>query len=124
MMSKSLKITFLVHAVIAVLVGAPLLIAPGRLLTWIGWAPIDPLISRLFGAALVALAWSSFRAWQAVGRDEVVILVEMEAAFAVLGCVGLLRHLLFSRWPATVWVVFAVLAAFAVAWVVHLVRRR
>jgi len=114
-MSKGLKTLFGVHAVVALLVGAPLLVVPGRVLLWLGWAPIDPIVSRLLGAALLALAWSSFRGWQTLSQ--------MEAVFTVLACVGLLRHLLFGRWPLVPWLVFAVLAAFAAAWIAFLVRR-
>jgi hypothetical protein len=123
-MSKALKTTFTVHAVVSTIVGALLLLIPGRVLQALGWAPIDPLISRLLGAALLALAWGSFRGARATTRSEVAVLLEMEAAFTVLGCVGWLRHLLFARWPFVVWAFFALLLAFAVAWIVFLVRRK
>ena len=122
-MSKALRTTFAIHCLVSLVIGALLLAMPGRVLTALRWAPIDPLISRLLGAALLALAWGSFRGWRATERSQVAIVLELEAAFAVLGCVGLLRHLLTSRWPLIVWVVFAVLLAFAVAWIVFLVRR-
>jgi hypothetical protein len=119
-MSKALRTTFLVHAVVGVIFGVPMLLAPGRLLIWLGWAPIDPIISRLLGAALLALAWSSFRGWRADDRARVGLLLEMEAVFTVLGCTGLLRHLLFSSYPAVPWIVFAIMAAFAAAWIAAL----
>ncbi|MFB0546312.1 MAG: hypothetical protein ACETWB_05330 [Anaerolineae bacterium] len=122
-MSKLLKSTFLIHAVVGVLSGAPLLIAPGRFLQWIGWAPIDPIISRVLGAGLLALAWSSFRGWRATERAQVAILVEMEAVFTVLGCVGVLRHLLSAPYPLMVWIVFAILAIFAIAWIASLLKK-
>ena len=55
-MSRSTRITFGIHWVVALLMGLPLLIAPGRWLDVVGWAPVDPLISRKFGAALSGLA--------------------------------------------------------------------
>jgi len=116
-MSKTLKTLFLVHAVVGVIFGLPMLIAPGRFLTALGWAPIDPIVSRLLGAALLAVAWSSYRGSQADDRARVGILVEMEAAYCVLGCVGMLRHLLFSTYPFLPCLVFAILALFAVAWI-------
>ena len=122
-MSKALKTTFLVHAAVSLLAGAPLLIVPGQMLTWLGWAPIDPLASRVLGAALLALAWSSFRGWRAAERARVAILVEMEAVFTVLACVGLLRHLLSGGWPLVPWLALAVFLAFALAWIYFLVRR-
>ena len=123
-MSKALKTTFLVHAVVAALAGALLLLIPGRFLQAVGWAPIDPILSRLLGAAFLALAWSSFRGWRALEWAQVAILVELEAVFTTLGCIGLLRHLLFSRCPLIVWLDFAVLLAFAIAWIIFLLRGR
>jgi hypothetical protein len=121
-MSKGLKLTFLIHAIVAGLMGALLLLIPGRFLQAIGWAPIDPILSRVLGAALLALAWSSFRGWQASDWVQVAILVELEVAYTVLGCVGLLRHLLFARYPLIVWLDFVVLLLFAIAWIFFLVR--
>ena len=136
-MSKVLKFTFLIHAVVGALLGVLLLVIPGGFLNrigWqamlqaLGWANTDPFVSRVLGAALLALAWSSFRGWRATERAQVVVLVEMEAVFNVLGCVGLLRHLLpgflAERWlPAPGWTAFAILAVFAIAWIVSLVKK-
>jgi hypothetical protein len=122
-MSKALRTTFLVHAVVSLLSGAPLFIVPGQMLTWLGWAPIDPLASRVLGAALLAVAWSSLRGWLATERARVAILIEMEAVFTVLACVGLLRHLLAGGWPLVPWLALALFLAFALAWVTFLVRK-
>ena len=123
-MSKALKTTFAVHGIVSLVIGALLLVIPGRSLLGLGWAPIDPIISRLLGAALLGFAWSSFRGWRTTERSQVAVVLEMEAVFTALGCVGLLRHLLFARWPLIVWAIFVVLLAFAVAWIVFLLRRK
>jgi len=119
----TLKVVFLIHAIVAALFGIVLLIVPGRVQLLVGWSPIDPVVSRVLGAALLALAWSSSRGWQATARAQVAFLVEMETVFTVLGCIGLLRHLLFLPTPGFAWVMFIILAAFAIAWIVFLVRR-
>jgi hypothetical protein len=121
-MSRWLRILFQVHAVVAVVAGLPLLLAPGRTLGLFGWAPVDPLISRILGAALVALAWSSWRGWRGATQTRVGLLIEVEAAFTTLTCAGLLRQLLGAHWPWYVWTLLGVFAAFAVAWVVALVE--
>jgi len=123
-MSSSLKITFLLHAIVAFLLGLLLLAAPGRSLLFLGWDPIDPLMSRMLGAALLALSWSSIRGYMADSWDQVEIVVELEAAFTVLASVGLIRHLLVGSWPWYAWTTFIVLALFAVAWIVHLVKQK
>jgi hypothetical protein len=123
-MSKALKYTFVVHAIVSFLFGVPLLLAPGSFLGLFGWAPIDPLISRLLGAAVLALAWGSVRGSQAMEVLQVKTLVEMEMVYTILGCVGLLRHLLIAYYPWYVWTIFVVLALFAIAWIVFFFKIR
>ena len=123
-MSKTLKLTFLVHAIVSIILGAPLLAMPGLILQWLGWVPIDPIISRVLGAALLALAWGDFRSWRALSRREVAVLLEVQLGFATLGGVGLLRHLLLGRWPAMVWILFAAFLLFAVAWLAAVLAKQ
>ena len=122
-MSRGLKVTFLIHAVVALIFGLLLLVIPGRFLLLLRWWPIDTITSRVFGAALLGLAWSSFRGWQATERVQVAILIELEAVFTVLACVGLLRHLLAAHYPIQIWLLFALFLVFAIAWIYFLVRR-
>jgi hypothetical protein len=122
-MAKELKYTFLIHAVVALVFGAPLLIMPGQFLAWFGWAPVDPILSRVLGAALLALAWGSYRGWRAKERAQVSVLLEMEVAYTVLGAIGVLRHLLVANYPWPVWLLFAVLAIFALVWLYFLFRK-
>ena len=121
-MAKGLKIVFLIHTVVAAIIGLPLLLIPGRFLGLFGWAPVEPIINRIFGAALLALAWSSFRGWRAKHWSQVAILVEADVVFTVLSCVGLLRHLLKANYTLIVWGPFALLLIFAIAWIVALLQ--
>ena len=122
-MSKALKNTFLIHAIVAAVFGALLLALPGQFLGWFGWQPVDPILSRVLGAALLALAWSSYRGFRAKERAQVSTLIEAEAVFTVLGALGVLRHLLFAGYPWYVWLLFAVLALFAIAWLYFQFRK-
>lgn len=117
-MSRALRILFLVHAAVGIVVGGLLLIIPGRLLEWLQWGPaIDPIVSRLLGAAILAFAWSSLYGWRATQRSQVSILIQMEAVFTVLACVGMLRHMYRgSGWIPAAWVSLGLFAAFAIAW--------
>lgn len=122
-MPKSLRIIFAVHAVVGFIFGLPLLAAPGRFLGLFGWAPVDPLLSRLLGAALIALAWSSYRGYRAAERRQVVLLLEVEALFCGLACVGMTRHMWGYHWPWYVWTLLGLLTAFTVAWLWGLLRK-
>lgn len=129
-----LRTTFLLHMVIAVVLGLMLFLVPGRSLTLLGWISptvrlpesdltvpgttlVDPILSRLLGAALLALAFSSFRGWRATRWDEVSLLVQMEVVFCILGIIAFLtRPILLNRGiPVVGWILTLILAAFAVA---------
>jgi hypothetical protein len=120
-MSRSLKITFLVHAIVAFILGLALLAAPGRTLGFFDWSPIDPIASRFLGAALLAMAWSSLRGYLADSWDQVELLVEFETAFTVLAATGLIRHLLVGSWPWFPWAIFIITVLFAIVWIYQLV---
>jgi hypothetical protein len=115
-MSKLLKPVLLVHMVVALILGALLLLIPGKFLGAIGWAPVDPIISRILGAALLAMAWGNFRLWRGGTPAETRLWVEFGLAFDGLAAIGVLRHLVVGRWPAMVWILFVVLALFALVW--------
>jgi hypothetical protein len=123
-MSRSLKLIFLVHAIFSAVLGVLFLAIPGRFLGLFGWAPVDPIISRLVGAALLALAWGSFRGWRAAEKAQVKILTELEAVFCVLASAGILRHLLTTAYPWYVWLLFAGFAAWAIVWVYAVIATR
>ena len=124
-MSSSTRYTFLVHAIVAAIMGIPLLLMPGRWLPLFGWTEevIDPLVSRVLGAAIIALGWSSFRGWRANDWDQVNFVVEAEVVFTVLAAVGMGRHLLGHSYPAGVWFIFGLFIVFALAWIVALRRK-
>jgi hypothetical protein len=123
-MSRSLRIIFLVHAIFSAILGVLFLAVPGRFLGLFGWAPVDPIISRLVGAALLALAWGSLRGWRAAEKAQVKILTELEAVFCVLASAGILRHLLTSAYPWYVWLLFAGFAGWAIVWIYGVIATR
>ncbi len=121
-MSKYLKGLFLVHAVVGVIVGLPLLLAPGRVADLLQWAPVDPLTSRMFGAALLALAVGSVRGFLACEKAQIKTIIEMDIVFCALSAVGLARHLFKASYPAIVWVIFGIYLVFGIAWIVAYFR--
>jgi hypothetical protein len=123
-MSKLLKLALLIYGIVTLIFGAALLFAPGRFLGLFGWAPVDPLLSRLLGAALLGMTWSALRAWRAAERERTMLLVESYAAFNLLGAVGIGRHLLGGAWyPFMVWFIFGLLGFFAVVWMVVAIKK-
>ncbi len=134
---KGLQITFLIHAVVALVLGLALLLVPGRSLNFLGWVPdtvqlpnselsipgqtfVDPLVTRLLGAALLALAYLSFRCWAKVARSmrDTLLIVEFEAVLCALSIIAILPILINLNRPSPLilWVCLLAYAAFFVAW--------
>ena len=122
-MSRGLKITFLIHAIVALVFGIVLYLQPGLWARVVQWTPFDGNMTRVYGAALLALAISSWFGYRAARWEEVRILVLMEIAFTVLSTVGALWGLLFRNAPAFGWVAVVIWVAFAVVWVYFYLRR-
>ena len=134
---KGLQITFLIHAIVGVVLGLALLLVPGRSLNFLGWVPdtvqlpnselsvpgqtfVDPLITRLLGAALLALAYLSFRCWAKAAHSlrEIHLIVEFEAVLCALSILAILPTMITLNRPSPLilWLCLLVYAAFFVAW--------
>jgi hypothetical protein len=133
--SNRLRITFLVHGIISAILGAAMWLIPGRILSLLGWVDefvqlpgsdlsipgqtfVDPFITRLLGAALLALALSSFLGWRATRWEQVAIVVQQETALCVLGVLAFFYVLARGLRPMPLigWGVMILLAAFTMAW--------
>ena len=133
--STFLRNTFLVHLIIGFLLGVTLFLIPGRTLTLLGWVPesvpipnsqltvpgtifVDPLITRLLGAALLALAFSSYLGWRASSLSQVALIVQLELVYCALGSLAFIAayFLLERPMPVIGYVFLVILLAFAVAW--------
>ena len=121
--------------ILALVFGGLLYLIPGRTLIGLGWVPaqvglpeselripggtfVDPVITRIVGAALLALAYSSFRGWRAARRQDVHFLLQLEAVFCVLSVGAFLAGLLLweRAMPTIGWVFASLFAVFGAAW--------
>jgi hypothetical protein len=123
-MSQGLKITFLIHAIVALVLGIVLYVIPGTSAGWVGWKPIDMNMTRFFAAALLALAVSSWFGYRAARWEEVRVVVQTEIAFTVLGAVAGLYGFFVKGAPAFIWVAIVIWVAFAAAWIYFYSRAR
>jgi hypothetical protein len=87
------------------------------------WKPFDAHMTRAYGAALLALAVSSWFGYCATRWEEVRILVQMEIALTVLSTVGGLWGLIFRGAPPFGWVGIVIWVVFAVAWIYFYFKR-
>jgi hypothetical protein len=119
-----LKITFLVHFVVAAVFGLVFLLVPEMFGGMMGALIREPSTFRLVGAALVAFAASSRFAYQQPFWENVKIVVQMEIVWTVLGVLAMLYGLIFEGLPSGDWMNVIILGAFAVAFIFFYSRRR
>lgn len=121
-MSKGLQRTFLFHAFLCAVVGIVMYLGPMTFLALVQWTPIDPVLTRLYGAALLTLAVSSWLGARATVLAEVHILIIMEIVFTLIGSIALIYDAFFSGAPAFAWVILAIWVPFLLAWVTFYYR--
>jgi len=114
-MSGGLKVLFLIDTMVSVVSGVVMYFVPGMWATAADWVPFDPAITRIYGAALLAIAVSSWLGYRAARWAEVRTVVLMEIAFTVLGTVGELYNVLFGGGPALAWAPAVMFVSFAIA---------
>jgi hypothetical protein len=95
----------------------PLLIIPEQFLTFLKWGSIDPLASRLVGAALLGIGFGAFVNRKA-SSNAYVAMLNMKIIWSVSAIVGLLISLI-SGGPIFGWVVVIIFAGFAAVWIFY-----
>lgn len=116
-MVKKTKVVLLIFSVFCLLFGLPLLVIPGRFLGLFGWGPVEPLLTRLLGAALLSMSWTALRGYLTWGPNRILAMINGYLVFTILGALGFLRHLLStSYYPFMVWFIFIFLAIWALVW--------
>ncbi len=123
-MSSGLRLTFLLHFIVALVIGLIYLLIPAPWGNLVNWPIQEPPVYRLLGAAILAFGASSWWAYRAVLWERVRIVVQTEIAWATLGTLVMLWALLFAGLPTFGWVNAIILGAFAVAFTFFYTRER
>ena len=116
-MSRAMRIAFVVHAVVALVFGLSQFLIPAMSSSWLKWTPVDVTTVRIFGAAALGLAVSSWLASRATSLAEVRIKLWLEMVYGVLGALAGLYQLLFAKAPAATWLFVAILGGFGICWI-------
>ncbi len=116
-MSKGLRTTFLIHAPVSLLFGIVFYLVPGTWSNMVNWTPFDANVTRLLGAALLAIGVMSWLAYKAESWEEVRIPVQFEMVFTVAGSLMGLYAYFVTGAPIFIWVPIAVMVIFGVLFI-------
>lgn len=118
----SLRRWFVVHFVADVLFALPLLAAPRAFLGAFGWTEVDPIASRLVGAALMGIGVQSL-----LGRDETLEafrgMLNLKVIWSATATLGIALSVL-QGGPRSAWLFCGVFAAFNALWSYYRLRLR
>ena len=112
-MASGLKTTFLVHLIVGAFFGLAYLLIPEVYGNLVGWPVKDPFVYRLFGAALLGIASTSWFAYKATTWESVKIVVQMEIIWTILGTLVVLGGIFLVGLPMIAWLNAVILAGFA-----------
>ncbi len=121
-MNQNLRYTFLAHAVVCLVFGIAFVLVPATVASMYGMKEYDPFTARVLGAALLALALSSWASFRAALWGEVRIVVQMEIAFTVIGTLATLYALLVDAAPALAWGNLVIFVVFGALWIYFYTR--
>jgi len=111
---SALRRWFVAHFAVDWLVALPLFVAPEPLLRFFGWHEVDPIATRLFAAALMAIGGQSL-----LGRNGTVsefrAMLNLKLIWAAAAAVGLGIGVL-TGGPALAWLGLAVFVGFFGVW--------
>ena len=122
MVPKSLRFWFTVHFLIDIIFAVPLILAPELTLSLLGWTRIDPLATRLVGAALMGIGLESL-----LGRkgnvDVFRAMLNLKIIWSISAVIGLGLSMV-GDGPAMGWVFLFIFAAFFCLWTYYRLNLR
>ncbi len=116
---------FVVHFAADMVFGIPLLIAPEWFLSAFGWQTVDPITSRLVGAALMGIGIESLLGRNG-GVEKFIGMLNLKIIWSLSAVFGIGLGIGFGG-PDTAWMFLAIFAAFCGLWTTYrikLARRR
>jgi hypothetical protein len=114
-MSNGLRTTFWVHALVAIVFGFGYIFVPEFVTGLFNIELGDPFLAQLYGAATIALGFSSILAAMSKTFERVDIVLQMEVVYTLLAVLGGLYAIFFAQASALLWIGVAIFAIFLVA---------
>ncbi len=118
----SLRTWFRVHCAIDVAAALPLLLFPQRVLGLLGWTAVDPVATRLCGAALLGIGGASVLV-ERYGLPGYRALLSLKVIWSVAAIFALVAGIADGAPPAA-WAFLSIFIAFSGIWMSYVIRLR
>lgn len=114
---NSLRTWFIIHFVVDMLIGIPLLIFPEIVMPLIGWRTIDPIASRVVGAALMGIGVESYLGRNA-GTEVFRAMLNLKVIWSSSAILGIALGIWMGG-PQAGWLFMGIFAVFWVVWLYY-----
>ena len=98
-----LKYTFLIHMIVAFVLGAWFFIAPNTWVDVVSWPYYDPSVDRVMASLMIGLGVTSLLGFKADSYEKVEIVVIGEIVYSILATIGMLWFMLTEVAPVIGW---------------------
>ncbi len=119
---QSLRIWFVIHFAVDMLFAIPLLFFPEFIMPQLGWIVVDPITSRLVGAALLGIGVESLLGRNA-SREVFLAMLNLKIIWALGAILGIGLGISAGGPPAA-WLFLVVFAIFLGVWVYYRYKLR
>jgi hypothetical protein len=123
MVPNSLRQWFVIHFIADIIFAIPLLIVPVAFLTLLGWETVDPLATRLVGAALLAIGVESLLGRNA-GAESLKGMLNLKLIWSGAASIGIFVTMVTVGGPAVGWLLLLTFVAFHLLWLYYRLRPR
>lgn len=114
---KSLRVWFVIHFVVDMLFAIPLIFFPEVIMPLLGWQTVDPITSRLVGAALLGIGGESLLGRKA-SREVFLALLNLKILWASSAVLGIGLGIA-AGGPPMAWGFLAVFVIFGGIWIYY-----
>ena len=114
---QGLRTWFMIHFAVDMLIGIPLLFFPNLIMPWFGWDQVDPITSRLVGAALLGIGGESL-----LSRKASVEVFKALLSLKIIWAIGAIIAIglgIAAGGPPLAWGFLAVFVIFLFIWLFY-----
>jgi hypothetical protein len=119
---QALRRWFVIHFVADIIFALPLLLIPEIIMPLFGWTVVDPITSRLVGAALLGIGVESLLSRNA-SFEVYKAMLNLKVLWGSGAVFGIVLGIMFGA-PASAWLFLLIFTIFATVWIYYWLKLR